>query len=223
MTKIIDDFIDLQIETQTLSSTFPETDTESTPMITPSEIIQFIYCPRYTYFLNCLNIPQHEELRLKVRKGRELHQRREKSNTNYLRKRPECVARDISVYLASKKISVRGVVDEVLHLADGTLAPLDYKFTNFTDFTFKTHKIQSALYAILIQETYQKTVHKGYICYSRSGTQIKEINYTQNDFEKAIDIVNTIFDIIQRGYFPAKTKYPNRCIDCCYRNICPKV
>ncbi len=38
-------------------------------MITPSEVIEHIYCPRFTCFLNCLNIPQHEELRYKVLKG----------------------------------------------------------------------------------------------------------------------------------------------------------
>lgn len=222
MDKSIEEFIELQSETEKLPNLVPEFDTESTPMITPSEIIEFIYCPRYTYFLNCLNIPQHEELRYKVQKGRELHRRREKTNTNYIRKRPGCIHRDISVYLASKKLGVRGIVDEVLHLADGTLAPMDYKFTNFTEFTFKTHKIQSTLYALLIQEIYQKPVKKGFICYVRGGNHIKEIIYSTDDFEKAINIVNMIFDIILRGYFPRKTKYPNRCIDCCYRNICDK-
>lgn len=222
MDKSIEEYIELQSETEKFPNPIPEFDTESTPMITPSEIIEFIYCPRFTYFLNCLNIPQHEELRYKVRKGRELHRRREKTNINYIRKRPECIDRDISVYLASRKLGVRGIVDEVLHLADGTLAPMDYKFTNFTEFTFKTHKIQSTLYALLIQEVYQKPVQKGFICYVRGGNQLKEILYSTNDFEKAINVVNTIFDVILRGYFPRRTKYPNRCIDCCYRNICDK-
>jgi CRISPR-associated exonuclease Cas4 len=195
-------------------------DTESTPMITPSEIIEHLYCPRFTYFMNCLNIPQHEELRYKVLKGRELHERREKTNTDYLRKRLGVVDKEVSVYIASRLLGVRGIVDEVLHLSDNTLAPLDYKYTEYSDFTFQTHKTQSALYALLIMENYKKPVKKGFICYTRGSNRVKEIIYTEKDFWYAKSVVREIFDVIMKGFFPAKAKSRNKCIDCCYRNIC---
>ncbi|MCX7974844.1 MAG: CRISPR-associated protein Cas4 [Candidatus Aminicenantes bacterium] len=189
-------------------------------MITPSEIIEHLFCPRFTYFMNCLNIPQHEELRYKVLKGRELHQSKEKANVNYLRKRLGCVNKEISVYVASRKLGVRGIIDEVLHLSDGTLAPLDYKYTEYNDFTFRTHRIQSTIYALLIMENYQSPVNKGFICYVRGGNQIKEIIYSQDDFNFAREILAEFFDIIIKGYFPKKTRWQNRCMDCCYKNIC---
>ena len=158
-----------------------EMDTETTPMITPSEVIEHIYCPRFTYFMNCLNIPQHEELRYKVLKGRELHDRRENENRNYIRKKLGCVDKDISVYIASKRIGIRGIVDEVLHLSDGTLAPLDYKYAEYSGHTFETHKVQSVLYALLIMENYNKPVKKGFICYVRNGNKVKEILYSEKD------------------------------------------
>ena len=195
-------------------------DTESTPMITPSEVIEHLYCPRFTYYMNCLNIPQHEELRYKVLKGRELHQMREDSNREYLRKKLGCVDKDISVYIASKALGVRGVIDEVIHLSDGTLAPLDYKYTEYSDFTFETHKVQSVLYALLIMENYQKSVKRGFICYAKDGNKIKEIVYSEKDFCYAKDIAQEIFRVILKGYYPRKTRWQNRCIDCCYRNIC---
>ncbi len=195
-------------------------DTETTPMITPSEVIEHLYCPRFTFFINCLNIPQHEEQRYKVLKGRELHEKREKTNVDYLRKRLNCVDKEISVYIASKSLRVRGVIDEVLHLSDGTLSPIDYKYTEYTDFTFQTHRIQSALYALLIMENYRKPVKRGYICYARGGFKVKEILYTKKDFCYAKDTVNEILEVIEKGYFPKKTGWQLRCIDCCYRNIC---
>ncbi|MCL0086575.1 CRISPR-associated protein Cas4 [Thermodesulfovibrionales bacterium] len=195
-------------------------DTETTPMITPSEVIEHLYCSRFTYFMNCLNIPQHEELRYKVLKGRELHERRETENREYLRKKLGCVGKDISVYLASREIGVRGIIDEVLYFQDGTLAPLDYKYAEYSNYTFETHKVQSCLYALLIIENYQKPVTKGFICYSRSGSKVREIVYTDKDFCYTKDMVKEIFNVILRGYFPKKTKWRNRCIDCCYRNIC---
>ena len=116
-------------------------DTESTVMITPSEVIEHLYCPRFTYFMNCLNIPQHEELRYKVMKGRNLHDAKEKENREYLRKKIGAVAKEVSVYVASPVLRVRGVVDEVLTLADGSLSPLDYKYTEYRDYLFETHKV----------------------------------------------------------------------------------
>ncbi len=195
-------------------------DTETTPMITPSEVIEHMYCTRFTYFMNCLNIPQHEELRYKVLKGREIHDKQENINRGYLRKKLGCIDKDISIYLASKKLGVRGIVDEVLHLSDGTLSPLDFKYAAYTDFTFETHKVQSVLYALLIMENYGKPVEKGYICYTRSENRIKEIVYSDKMFNHAKDIVSEIFRVILKGYFPKKNSYKSKCIDCCYRNIC---
>lgn len=195
-------------------------DTESTAMITPSEVIEHLFCPRFTYFMNCLNIPQHEELRYKVLKGRELHERKEKENREYLRKRIGCIDKELSVYVASGSLCVRGIIDEVLTLSDGSMAPLDYKFTEYRDFLFETHKVQSVLYAMLIRETYKKPVYKGYICYARDGVSLKEVVYKDDDFEYAKEVVNEIFSVILKGYYPKKTKWPNRCIDCCYKNIC---
>lgn len=197
-------------------------DTDTTLMITPSEVIEYIYCPRFTYFLNCLDISQNEHLRYKVLKGREIHEKKEKTNTDYLRKRLGVIKKELSVYLASPKYKVRGVVDEVLFLNDGTLAPLDYKYTEYTDFTFKTHKIQSTLYALLIKENYKSVVKKGFICYVKNGNTVKEIIYNENNFIEATSIVERIFKIIEKGFFPERTKNEIRCVDCCYRNICPK-
>ncbi len=188
--------------------------------ITPSEVIEYLYCPRFIFFMNCLCIPQHEEQRYKVLKGRELHEREQEINRNYLRKKLDCVQKDILVYLASSKYRIKGIVDEVLVLNDGTLAPLDYKFSEYRDITFRTHKYQSVLYALLIKENYQQEVKKGYICYIRSNHKLKEIIYTDEDFKEGENLIAQILEIIQKGYYPKKSRYLNRCIDCCYKNIC---
>lgn len=195
-------------------------DTESTIMITPSEVIEHLFCPRFTYFMNCLNIPQHEEQRYKVLKGRELHERREKENREYLRKKIGCIGKEISIYIASPKVRVRGIIDEILTFADGSMSPLDYKYTEYKDYLFVTHKVQSVLYAMLIQETYKKPVNKGYIYYVKNGAKLKEIVYKDSDFVYANEVVDEIFDVVLKGYYPKKTSWQNRCIDCCYKNIC---
>jgi len=188
--------------------------------ITPSEVIEYLYCPRFIYYMNCLNIPQHEDARYKVMKGREIHEEKSKINKEYLRKKLGCVAKDISVYLTSSVLHLRGEVDEVLSLSDGTLSPLDYKFAEYKDWVFQTHKYQSALYALLIMENYGEPVKKGYICYVRSNNLMKEIPFCNIDFERAKNLVNEIFKIISKGYYPKKASSLAHCIDCCYKNIC---
>lgn len=188
--------------------------------ITPSDVIEYLYCPRFTYYMNCLNIPQHEDLRYKVLKGREVHEEKANINREYLRKKLGCISKDISVYLTSLNLHLKGEVDEVLLLSDGTLAPLDYKFAEFKDWVFKTHKYQSVLYALLIMENYNSVVNKGYICYVRSNNYIKEINFDKYDFETARNYVKEILRIITTGYYPKKKSSLTRCIDCCYKNIC---
>jgi len=188
--------------------------------VTPSEVIEYLYCPRFIFFMNCLCIPQHEEERFKVLKGRELHERRERINRDYLRKKIGCQDKEILVYMTSDKYHLKGIVDEVLFLDDGTCAPLDYKFAEYKNWIFRTHRVQSSIYGLLIKETYGREVKKGYICYVRSKNLLKELVFGNGDFEKAIGIINEIIEIVQYGHYPKRTNYPARCVDCCYRNIC---
>jgi CRISPR-associated exonuclease Cas4 len=188
--------------------------------ITPSEIIEYLYCPRFIYFMNCLSIPQHEEQRYKVLTGREIHEKKAKINKDYLRRKLNCNKREINVYLASAKYHLKGVIDEVLFLEDGTAAPLDYKFAEFKERLFHTHKVQSTLYAILIKDNYQVGVDRGYICYTRSKNLIKAIDFKEGNFIKALEMIDKVLKIIQTGYYPKGTKYLSKCADCCYKNIC---
>lgn len=195
-------------------------DTERTPMITPSEVLEHVYCPRFTWFMNVQNIPQHEETRFKVQKGREVHRRRATENREYLRRKIGAVKREIEVYLASPALRLRGIVDEVLWLKDGSLAPLDYKYTESRETVFKTHETQIVLYAMLIQEIYRQPVTRGYLAYIRDGSQLLEVAVTEEAMTRTRSLIGQIFDIIRTGRLPARTSSRLRCEDCCYKNIC---
>lgn len=191
--------------------------------ISPSLLMEYLFCPRFIYFMNSLCIPQREEKRKKVLIGRELHNERSKTNIDYLRKRIGCVGKEINVYLSSQELKIHGEVDEVLFLNDGTIAPLDYKFSEYRDFTFKTHRYQSIFYGLLIKENYKKEVKKGFICYTRSKNLIKEILIKEDDFEELKRFIKEIINIMLKSFFPKGTKDRAKCIDCTYKNICIKI
>lgn len=195
-------------------------DTEQTPMLTPSDVLEHIYCPRFTWFMHVQNIPQHEDRRFKVLKGREIHQRRETENKAYLRKKLGVVKKETAVYLASAKLRLRGIVDEILWLSDGSIAPLDYKFTTPREVAFKTHRIQVTLYAMLAAAQYGQPVHKGFVAYIRGHTSLIEIPITDEAVDEATNQINQIFAIISSSRLPKRTPYRVRCQDCCYKNIC---
>jgi len=189
-------------------------------LITPSEVMEYLYCPRFTYFLNVLKIPQHEDKRYKVQKGREVHQQRLEQNRDYIRKKIPMIKKEQNIYLSSGRLHVRGIVDEVLYLKDGSLAPADYKFSVYKPYLYKTHQIQTALYALLIQDNYKKPVNTGYIFYLRGGYQMHEVPITPKLEREAMETVDKILKIIESEILPNRTTYRIRCADCCYKNIC---
>lgn len=189
-------------------------------LVTPSEVMEYLYCPRFTYFLNVLKIRQYEEKRYKVQKGREVHRQRLEQNRDYIRKKIPMVNKKQNVYLSSNALHVCGVVDEIIYLKDGSLAPADYKFSEYRPYLFSTHKIQTVLYALLIRENYDKPVHTGYIFYLRGGSKMHEIAISARLESEARSVVAEMLNVIQCETIPPRTHWRIRCADCCYKNIC---
>jgi len=193
---------------------------ESTTIITISDVLEYLFCPRFIYYMHCLDIPQHEEKRFKVLKGREVHVEKLITNPDYLRKKLGVLKKEMNVFIASKENHIKGIVDEVLFLDDGSAAPFEYKYAEFKNTIFQTHKYQLVLHALMIQENYNKDVNRGYICYTRSNHHIEEVPFSEQDFQRGKEIVQEILEIIEKGYYPDRTKYKNKCIDCCYSTMC---
>ncbi len=167
------------------------------------------------------DIPEHQEKkRFKVLTGREIHEDKTQINKDYLRKRICVTDKEIEVYLSSEKLHIRGIVDEVLTLNDGTMAPLDYKFAEYKEREYKTCKIQSIAYGMLISENYSKPVKKGFVVYTRSKNKLVEIEFTPKDIDIFHKIIEEMLLIIQKGWYPKRTASKAKCDDCAYRNIC---
>ncbi|QTA80756.1 Putative CRISPR-associated protein Cas4 [Desulfonema limicola] len=189
--------------------------------ITATDILEYLFCPRFTYFENVLDIPERQENRFKVQKGREIHEQVRKRNPEYLRKKQGVKDKKSDVYLACKNI--RGVVDEILFFDDNTAAPLDYKYAEYKERTFKNHKFQLVFYGKLIQEHFQVQVNKGFLIYTRSSNKLVEVNITEKMYSDLDEIIKKLMKVILMGIYPEPTKYNARCSDCCYRNICEQV
>ena len=197
----------------------PEIESLSGNSITASQMLEYLYCPRFTYFEYVMDIPQNEGQRFKVEKGRNIHEKVRKTNPEYLRKKIGVIDRKSDVYLASP-LGIRGIVDEVLFLDDNTAAPLDYKFAEYKNKLFKTYRFQLIFYARLIKDNFQIPINKGFIIYTRSKNKLIEVPIKNKDFIELEKIVDDMTSIIQNCRYPKPTSVKRRCLDCCYKNIC---
>ena len=192
---------------------------ESKCSLTASHLLEYLYCPRFIYFENVLDIPEHQGQRFKVQKGREIHKKIRKMNPDYFRKKLGVKEKKSDVYLSGKS-GIRGIVDEILFLNNGTAAVLDYKYAEYKDRTFKNHRFQLVFYAQLIKDNYHIPVNKGFIIYTRSKNKLVEIPIKEKDFIELEKIIDDMTNIIQNCRYPKPTSVKRRCPDCCYKNIC---
>ncbi|MCA0236280.1 MAG: CRISPR-associated protein Cas4 [Bacteroidetes bacterium] len=186
--------------------------------ITPSHIIEYLYCPRFTYFEYVLRIPQYEEKNFKVMQGRSMHELKSLQNKEYLRRRIGVVEKRLNVYLANGIL--RGEVDEVLLLADGTAAALDYKFAKWEGRLYETYRTQLACYAWLIESNFNIVVNRGYLVYVRSKNHVEEVPLSPADMAAVRTAAREIQLILEKNNYPQGTKVRKRCDHCTYRNIC---
>ena len=186
--------------------------------LTPSHLIQHLYCPRFTYFEWVLRLPQFEDNFGKVLRGRHLHDERLERNKGYLRRRLGVVARHDDQYLTNKLL--RGRVDEVLELNDGTFAPLDYKFARYEDRVYATYRTQLYCYAWLIQENFGATVTRGFVVYTRSNNHVATVPVTPEDIERVKAVAADVRRVLNKNILPKATRVKSRCVNCTYRKVC---
>jgi len=188
--------------------------------VTPSEVMEYLFCPRFVYYMNVLKIEQHEHRRSLVNKGRDIHQLKMVQNKDYLRKTAGAVDKLIDVYLSSVNLKLVGRMDEVLFLSDGSAAPLDYKYAFWENKIYKTLKYQQVLYSMLIMENFNLPVHKAFIVYTRSKNHLVEFAVTDAILKKAKIILDEVFKITNLAQYPKATTTKRKCEDCTYRNLC---
>ena len=172
--------------------------------VTPSHIIEYLYCPRFTYFEYVLCIPQYEERHYKVGKGRQIHDQKLEQNKDYLRKRIGVVDKYMDQYLTNDLL--RGKIDEVLLLNDNTMAPLDYKFAKFEGKIYNTCRTQLECYAVLIEGNFQKKVKKGFLVYTRSSNKLIEVPIEEQAKSEIRQICTEVNDVIEKNLFPKGDK-----------------
>ena len=193
---------------------------ENRKYISATDLQEFWYCPRFIYFMYVLRIRQYEEKRIKVQIGREVHKAKSLEK-EYLRKALGVVKQEKEVYLSNEELGICGIIDEILHLEDGSITLLEYKFAE-NKFKFRTQFFQAVYYSLLIDSNYDTDVKLCYFVYTRSGTKPVKYLISQKHKSYINDCISEFKRVYYEGYYPKRTKYLRQCPDCTYNRICEK-
>jgi len=175
--------------------------------------MNFNYCPRITYYVHVLKIPQTTTV--KEYRGREKYEdfKKRSKRLKVVHEFPH-LERKYDVFLEHEGLSTR--IDCVLF--DGDYAyPIQLKYAYKSPTVYRTTYQQLLLEAFLIENVFRKKVKEGFVKYQKSDALVRV------DLGDRSSLTGTIQEIKNIGAlerFPKPTQYIKRCTDCCYRKLC---
>lgn len=182
-----------------------------------TSVVEHAFCPRFTYFQLVLGIQQREEKRGTVIAGRELHRRHSTTNRNYI------IAgvtgkKFVEAYMYSEKLQLSGKIDEAIETADEIII-IERKYSDYVN-VGETLKTQLGLLALLAEENFNKRVKRAIVIFQKKHRVKIRVNITEKTKSFALKVLQNTRSVIQTGIMP-RSKQDNRCINCCYRKLCP--
>jgi len=180
--------------------------------------VVYAFCPRFIYFELVLGIAQREDKRGSVQTGRTFHNRYATTNKNYKLKHLNGI-KQTELLLYSKKYSFSGKIDEAIE-TEKEIILIERKYSDYT-LIGATLKTQLGLLAILAEENTGKQVKKALVVFDKTERTEMLVNITEKIKQNALKILQKINNTINTGKMPY-SKHDGRCLNCCYRKICPK-
>lgn len=182
-----------------------------------TNVVEHAFCPRFTYFQLVLGIEQREEKRGTVLAGRTFHSGHSKTNKSYKIKKIEGV-KLTEILLYSKKYLFSGKIDEAIETPDEVLI-IERKYSDYTVIG-STIRTQLGLLAILAEENFGKKVKRAIIVFDKTKRIEIQVKITENIKKLALSTLQKTRAVLISGVIP-QSRHDNRCLNCCYRKICP--
>ncbi|MHA1247376.1 MAG: CRISPR-associated protein Cas4 [Candidatus Thorarchaeota archaeon] len=194
--------------------------------LTPTDIKQYVFCPRVTYFTRVMRLKpimgsQQEESQKMHERLADLEKRRE----SLLKKRLPftVVKKEFEVSLRSDRLRVRGKADLIVTTDDGEIIPIEFKaMASRKRQLHIDHKYQLIVLALLIEEARETTVRRGFVHYMSDESTV-ELRLTDNLRRMALTYLRRIEQMIESGTLPPPRRtcfrarvgcgYADRCAD----------
>jgi CRISPR-associated exonuclease Cas4 len=188
-------------------------------MLRVNDLKQHEYCARVVYYQYVM--PAERKATFKMEHGKSAEARidtLERRRTVRRYRLPEG-QRHFHVSLVSERLGLSGKVDLVIEAPSGWY-PVDFKETRGP--VRANHLLQLCGYALLVEETYQCVVLRGYI-YLIPGNRVEPIDLTDALKVQTRQTLEAIRRMIVTQRIPDPTPVRARCAECEYRNYCGDV
>jgi len=184
-----------------------------------SDVKQYFYCPRIVYFNKVLNL--RERLTESMRAGKESHEEikfREEKKVRLLSTAILAEEKLFGIYVESKRLKLRGVIDCLAKLPTGEWVVVEYKDTYSTRLQ-SHHYYQLVAYSLLAQEYLKRIVSRGFLFYALSR-KIFEVAVTDEAKQYVRSVLRKILRIIVYEELPKPTGDKAKCRSCGYYRFC---
>lgn len=186
-------------------------------IISVTSVVEHVFCPKFTYYIHVLGLKQYEEKRGTVKAGKTLHSKHERTNINFLSAGIEG-KKLVAVFYYSKKYNFIGKIDEAVETPHEVIL-IERKYTD-NAIIGSTMKTQLGLLSILLDENIEKPVNLTIVVFSKNERKIIKVNIDHDMKIFALNKLDEVKKIISNGINP-DSWFDNRCINCCFRKICP--
>lgn len=196
----------------------------SEELIPVTWIKQYHFCPRIIYFLGVLGVTERTtesmfEGKIKHLREEKLEKRRKTLGGD---KRTKVKRKWTKLYVASERLGVVGVIDEVVEI-NGKLAIVEVKHSKPTRKPPKHHLYQAVAYAMLAEEALRKPIRHIILRYVPTG-ETYNIEITEAMKKHVKWTIKQINKIINNEKMPKPPSKPKRqCHGCGWYWICKKV
>lgn len=121
------------------------------------------------------------------------------------------------LYIEDYRIGLCGQIDVVIKLKDGTMLPVEIKYTDFVE-AYRGRKKQLTAYAMLIESDFGCKVDTGILYFPIQNEQI-EVEITEEDKNYVLKDLEKISDLIASEKIPRKVE-KKKCEYCEVKRYC---
>lgn len=188
-------------------------------LVTAGEVKNWSYCRRIVYYRRLMpgasaaTFKMEEALRAQDMIER-LESRRTLSAYGV-----EGYQRRLGIWLSSPRLGANGKLDLLLE-SEREAIPVDFKLTSGEP--GENHRMQLALYALLVEEVYGLAVNRA-LLYRIPDDRVYEMTMDLGTKQQAEYAVQAIAQMQIDEVFPEPTPVRGRCRDCEYSNFCGDV
>lgn len=188
-------------------------------MLNVADLVQYYYCPRKVYFLKVLQVPFIPKRKMDFGGSEQKKEKKRVVERKDIFGIERDIVRDIlrKVYIENTEIGLCGQIDIVLRLKDGSLIPIDIKYTDYAEVHRRWRK-QLTAYAMLLDYKFSCSVMKGILYFSKQNKQII-IDIDDKDKEFVLKDLETIRALIKSEILPRKSS-ENICKYCEVSRYC---